>query len=122
MILTVILLIVSFSAKAAKDTLNFHCRKSIFKNLNMYYWDPSLSWANKYKNSYTSEPRFFLSTTLLVFLTDAYHLFQFISLNSWVLALAINIETFAWYWNFIGIRIIYMIVFNLMFDKILIKK
>ena len=121
MILTALLLIVSFSAYAVMETLKYHYWKSIFKDMDMYYWNPVYSWTKKY-NIDRKTPKFFGSTTFLVAFTDAHHLFQFIFLNSWILSLSINIETFAWYWNFIGIRIIYSIVFNLLFDKILIKK
>ncbi len=122
MILTIILLIVSFAAKAVKDTLQFHFNSSIFTDLNKRYWDPKGSWMNKYDKKDMFKPRFWGSTHIFSFLTDGWHLFQFIMLNSIFLSLAINIEEYQWIINFIGIRVIYAIVFNLFFDKILIKK
>lgn len=121
MVLTIVLLIVSFSAYSVKETLQFHFYSSVFKNLNYKYWNPYYSWERKYKRDHKT-PRFFGSTTFLVPLTDAFHLFQFIFLNCWMLALAINMSRFPVYINFIGIRLIYSIVFNSMFDRILIKK
>lgn len=122
-VITGILLIVSFSAYASMAKLLFHFRQSIFKNLNIYFWYPVYSSANKWKNGSKEEGEEFLfSSTLLVFLTDGYHLMQFIFENSLFLAFSINREDFKWYWGFIIIRILYGVVFNLMFDKVLIKK
>ena len=42
-----------------------------------YYWHKDLSSVRKYKDG-TLEPRFFGSTTFLVFVTDAWHTFTFI--------------------------------------------
>lgn len=124
-ILTGVILIIAFSAKSIMDTLQFHFLDSIFKVFNHRYWNPAQSWPNKYKwdSIFNGElkPRFFGSTTFLVAFTDAWHMSQFIYLNSIILAISINLE-YPWYYNFLGIRIIYGLVFNLMFDKILIRK
>lgn len=38
------------------------------------WWNPNISWKNKYKNNDpTQGPKFFGSTTFLVWLTDAWH-------------------------------------------------
>lgn len=43
--------------------------------LSDQFWNPALSWKNKYKNHDPLQgPRFWLSTSALVWLTDAYHL------------------------------------------------
>jgi len=76
---------------AAKDIITFRYKQSIFYNLNHQYWDPLISWKNKYKvplspykkkwyyfNLYAPslEERFPFSTTCLVFITDAWHLLK----------------------------------------------
>ena len=70
---------------APMDKLQFHYEQSIFSNWNNKdpdkagFWDDPRkeSWKRKYKNQDQAQgPAFFLSTTLLVFLTDAWHLFQ----------------------------------------------
>lgn len=49
---------------------------------NPQFWDTRLSWKNKYKNGdKTQGPRFWKSTTWLVFVTDGWHLLQFIMLT-----------------------------------------
>ena len=78
------------ACNAVMDVLSFKFKTSIFKNLNDQYWNPAKSWRNKYKNKIPSQgPAFILSTTALSFLTDAWHLFQFLS-NSF-LALSVVI-------------------------------
>lgn len=66
------------------DTLQFHYAGSpfpkgeeTFLGQKEIYWNPSISWKNKYKD-YPSDqrPKFFLSTTWLVSLTDAWHLLK----------------------------------------------
>ena len=124
MILTIILLVVSFSAYASMGTILFHFNNSWFSTFkNERFWNPRYSHGNKWKNNTKEQGEAFLfSSTLLVFLTDGYHRMQFIFENSLFLAFSTYSNNFKWYWSFIGIRVIYAIVFNLMFDKILIKK
>jgi hypothetical protein len=60
------------------DKLQFHYHKSVFANLNnKLFWDPEISWKNKYKNGNSIEgERFRFSSTFLVSLTDGWHLFK----------------------------------------------
>lgn len=64
------------------DTLIFHYEKSIFIEFkNQSFWNPTISWENKYKNGDPfSGERFIFSTTLLVSLTDALHLSKTLTL------------------------------------------
>lgn len=62
------------------DKLQFHFYKSIFKNFKKtIFWNPEISWKNKYKNNDPlNGPKFIFSTSLLVSLTDAWHLFKLV--------------------------------------------
>lgn len=64
--------------EAVMDTLQFHYISSIFKNFeNNVFWDPEVSWRNKYKDGDPKKgPKFLFSDTLFVGLTDAWHLFK----------------------------------------------
>ena len=64
--------------EGAMDKLQFHYHKSVFVNLNNnLFWDPEISWKNKYKNGDPIEgERFRFSSTFLVSLTDGWHLFK----------------------------------------------
>lgn len=90
------LIIISAVAKAAMDKLQFHFYESIFCDLKHEFWNADVSWTNKWKkgNKNLGE-KFFLSSTILVFLTDGWHLMQFIFLNTIFLVIfAIGLHDF----------------------------
>jgi hypothetical protein len=75
-------------AKAAMDKLNFHFYESIFSKLSHRFWNSEYSWQNKWMNGNPIfGEKFAFSSTILVFLTDGWHLMQFIFLNTIFLAL-----------------------------------
>lgn len=121
-LITIILLCIAYCSYAIMYTLQFHYFSSIFKYLNPQFWYPALSWVNKYKNKDDRSPRFFGSTTIFVFITDAFHLFQFVFLNSFTLAFAINWKNYPWYVSFLILKVIYGIVWKLTFEGFFIKK
>lgn len=141
MIVITILVLVAIASicKAVKDTLKFHYYDSIFLKYNGLYWNPDVSWRNKYKinelgsieidNKGKKEERFWLSTTALVFLTDAWHLFSFIEINTSIVAITIpsyiaykgnNIIEFILI--FLVLRGIYALFFNWFYEIILNRK
>ena len=74
----ILLVAISGIFEAVMDKLQFHYGKSIFKMYKkQQYWNPKLSWTNKYKDDLKT-PKFLCSTTCLVFLTDAWHFFKFL--------------------------------------------
>lgn len=120
-ITTIILLILAFMAKAIMDI-------SAMDGFNSYYWNKTESWENKYafplvkdykhwyyfgimKTKY--KERFFMSTTFFVAFTDGWHLAQFVFLNCIFMAIAINTDYIII--SFIGIRLLYAIIFNSIF-------
>lgn len=61
------------------DTLQFHWAafKNIHRSCNSWFWCPVLSWRRKYKDNDPSKgEKFFGSTTVFVWVTDAWHLFK----------------------------------------------
>jgi len=65
--------------EGAAEALKFHTPKFFerFKKANKQFWDPSLSWYNKYKNGDPAQgPKFFQSTQFFVGFTDGYHLLR----------------------------------------------
>jgi hypothetical protein len=75
-----ILFMLAGMSEGVMDTLQFHYSNSIFYRFkNKLFWNPQISWQNKYKDGDPTEgPKFPLSTNLLVGLTDAWHLFKFL--------------------------------------------
>lgn len=76
--LACILIFLAGFCEGIMDLLQFHFHESVFSQRpKRLYWDPSVSWKNKYQNGDPAQgPRFFLSTTWLVSLTDAWHTFK----------------------------------------------
>ncbi len=136
---TIMLLIISFAAKGIMDT-------SSKDGFTKSYWNKTQSWQYKYAVPLQPNPKhwyyfgiikpgykekFPFSSTVLVALTDGWHLFQFIFLNTIIIALSLNI-TGHWFllsflfdcqgiiWqtveNFIVIRILYSFVFNSFYE------
>lgn len=118
--------------KAVMDTLQFHFEESIFNRviwMRLKFWWPEMSWKNKYKNGDPKAgPRFLLSTTVFVFLTDAWHLFQF-GMNFFItLALVTGMYLGSEHFTvlqlicmFIGYRILFSGVFQLFYGKVFLR-
>ena len=115
---------------AVMDVLAFKYRKSIFSKLNPKFWNPNKSYKNKYKNNDEKNgPAFFGSTTFLVFTTDAWHLFQFLSNSLIVLSIILVCNyffNFSW-WNniiiFICLKLLWGVFFDIFYEKLFrIKK
>lgn len=98
-LLNIILILLASTADAIMDTISSHFPISIFSNirewkilskwklqnkLKLYNWiNPYYSWRNKWKNGKKEDGEKFLgSSTIFVFVTDAWHLMQFIQLNT----------------------------------------
>jgi hypothetical protein len=125
-ILGILLVIAASISEAIMDTIQFHYERSVFKfdpdKYNPLFWDASISWKNKYKENSMTEPKFYGSKTIFVFLTDAWHFFKFLrnlflfiglpllGLGSLNIILAVVIA-----------RVLYGLVFTFCFDKVLIK-
>lgn len=110
------LIFLAFSCKWIIDTLLFHYEGSFWSKLkNQSYFDPAISWANKYKYDLLSNSNFkkWIYKNMLVFLTDFFHLIQFIELNSIILALSIALYGISDYRGvivvFLGLRLLYSI-------------
>ena len=123
-----ILLIVSGSCKGVMDTIQFHYDISIFNNVNhkQVFWDPKLSWRNKYKKNSRS-PKFWGSTTIFVFVTDAWHLFQFLTYTlifvSLGIALLVPNTISMWILLLLTLyRVLFGLGFTMMYNKILPKQ
>lgn len=72
----IVLFILAALSKAIKDLISHNYEKSIFFKYNNLFWDPSVSWKNKYKEGKKELGEKFLgSSTIFVMFTDAWHLF-----------------------------------------------
>lgn len=111
------------------DVLAFKFKTSIFRKLNEDFWNPSKSWRNKYKNKNVNEgPAFLGSTTVFSFVTDAWHLFQFLTktcIETSLTLLFSHIYCLNWWQGillFFGFKIVWGILFELFFSKFFRKR
>lgn len=115
--------IVAALCKAIMDKIQFHFNESVFKDSNRYFFDPELSWVNKYKNHSPSQgPKFFGSTTIFVMFTDAWHLFGSIQRLMWILAIVLYKPTIAWWADGMILMASHMIVFHVLFTYAFMRK
>ena len=113
-------------SEAVMDTLQFHFFKSKFSNFKkQLFWDPTISWKNKYKNGDPKQgPKFPLSTTLLVGLTDGWHFFKllrnlFLFVGMLLLVLSLNGFWVSLLWVSVS-RFLFGVFFTLFYSKILL--
>lgn len=96
------LLLVAGIAKAVQDTVQFRYVDSVFAKMPAWFhkWaDPAFSWRNKHKNGDPAQgPRFWFSTTLLVWLTDLWHFAQTIELTAVQVAIALHVPVAHFVW------------------------
>lgn len=93
-IITGSLVLVAGSAKGFNETLQFNYKifEKTFPGANKQWFDPKVSWRNKYEGGNPDNgPKSFLSTSVFVMFTDQYHLNNFIHKSALTAALVIKI-------------------------------
>jgi hypothetical protein len=93
-ILTGSLVLVGGAAKGFNETLQFNYKifEKTFPGANKQWFDPKVSWRNKYEGGNPDNgPKYFMSTSLLVMFTDQYHLNNFIQRTAIMSALVFKI-------------------------------
>lgn len=129
LILINLFIFIAAGSKAVMDIVSHRFHNSAFRNLDPFYWDPVFSWRNKYKNRNPDYgPKFLGSTTLFSFTTDAWHLFQSVNLTALWIAfglVAIKYGSCGFWYVFIllfSLRVVYGVVFEILYSKILSRK
>ena len=125
-----LLLVASGAANAVMDKLQFHFNDSIFRvATDKEFWDPSISWRNKWKGGKRKNgEKFLFSSTILVFTTDAWHFFKFIRVNSLIvgsLLIGLGVRDLSVLWMIVCAIVaitIHKITFELFFNKIFSSK
>lgn len=121
-----LLIWIASAAKATQDILAHKFSWSVFRNLNDKWWDPTWSWRNKYKyNNPSLGEKFLFSTNILVFLTDAWHFFQWVHNMALWSALAVigwnacELQLIGFLLILLSARIMYGVVFQLFYNNLL---
>jgi hypothetical protein len=99
------------------DTLQFHYTYSVFWQFsNKQFWDPTISWRNKYRAADPlAGPRFPGSTTIFVGLTDAWHLFKLLRNMFMTLAVFLLLSAFISMSWAILYAVLYRVVYGIIF-------
>jgi len=112
-------LLLAGAADGIAESVKWHY-DSFDKRFNAYdpYWDPNISWKNKYLNNDPLQgPKFPGSTTMFVWVTDGYHMTRMVKNTSMVGAVVIHPwKKQKWYWyliEFVSYYVTYNIGFTL---------
>lgn len=126
LIIPALCLLLTGACKGVMDTLQFHYSSTSVSSWQPeQFWNPMLSWKNKYKGGDPANgPKFPGSITMFVFLTDGWHLMQFFYLRLMVLSLVLSAFTRkrrAWYYilDFLLLTAAYLAGFHLLYTIIL---
>ena len=110
-----LLLVLAAGCKGVQDSIAHHNSQK-WRGI---WWDTTLSWRWKYVDQSASglqslKPRFFGSTTFLVWTTDAWHCFGMLNMSAWQTALCLLLP-YPWYGQlaaFVGIKVFYGLFFE----------
>lgn len=126
--ITIILTIIIGVSFALIDTISNRFSSSIFSNIKnpkiKFFFNQKESWILKYKDGVPKKgERFFGSTTILSFITDAWHLFKsLIIVSIFLLAVFESYIIGIWYVDIAICFAIYFISFELCFRNFFMKK
>ena len=132
--ISLILIALAGALNATYEILFVNFNQSIFKNLNPEYWDPNKSWVYKWASPFPQKAesrwyyfgylprykeRFPYSSTVLVFLTDAWHLFKSLMLGCIMLAVVNHSVIVSSFIDFILLYVSFTFTFTMFFDYVL---
>ncbi len=122
-IISFILLIAS---DAMMDKLRFHFSKSIFQSWDPQFWNPAISWRNKYIDGDPAKGRKKLwGIQIPVIFTDGWHAIKAVKIFLIILPYAWLMEYFGWgqwwYNQLIGI-VGWSIIFEYLFADVFVKE
>ena len=121
--MTIIFLILAAICNAVMDVLSTRYYVSIFGNFkNKQFWDWNISWRNKWQwGDKANGEKFFLSSSMLSFMTDGWHLAKALMIVFISLAIVCYKPLFGLI-DLILFNCIWGITFELFYSKLLIKK
>lgn len=129
MFLAILFMAIAGFFNACMDTIAHHYDTSIFVDKNELFYNPAKSWANKWTidsdGSITLEERFFLSSTLLVWVTDFWHLSKTMMITFIILSILVyqaKREKLVMYLiDFVLLRGSFVLIFHLCYTYLLMK-
>ncbi|MEZ5195117.1 MAG: hypothetical protein R2764_01560 [Bacteroidales bacterium] len=125
--LTLTLIIIAAVMNSVMDTLKFRFQGSIFNSKKLQRYLGPESWRNKWDTPLPPSrgedrpkyrERFLFSSTILVFVTDGWHLAQFIMLKAMILAVVLYSPLVNWWADFLIYSITFSLIFEIFYSKI----
>ncbi len=133
--ISLLLVVLAAICNAVMDTISFHYKISIFTKFNPQWWNPAISWKNKYVDyskfaEYTGkvsklEKRIFILNLFSIkyptFLTDAWHFFKSLMIVLLGFAIVLYVPVVNIYVDIILVGFAWNLTFNVFYNKIFKK-
>lgn len=98
------------------DELDFHYNRFIGKIVkNQNWWNPALSWDNKYISK--SKLLKTLFSTVLVFVTDAWHFFKSLFLSSIILIILLIENQYLMWWQYVIEFLVVKLLWGIVYES-----
>lgn len=116
--------------RALHNTLIHHFSTSIFKGKNDQWWDPNISWLNKYKNNDVKQgfKKWFGNINYPVQITDGWHFFNTLEIiTNWLTVVAVLVMGLSitdWFTGIVFIIlsfVCYNLTFSIFYDYVYLK-
>lgn len=119
--ISIILMVLAGVFNACMDVLKVRYSVSIFKDMKAQQWiNPALSWHNKWKP--ISKFGDLMISTVLVWVTDLWHLVKMLMLASISCAIIFYSPIYKWWTDIFIMYCAFTMTFELFFSKILVRK
>ena len=120
--ISVLLILIAGIFNACMDVLRYRYDTSIFRFWKNQNWvNPSLSWPNKWKP--TTKIGDLIMSTVLVWVTDFWHLCKFLMLMAIMSSVVLyQPHLINWWVDLLLIYSTFTVIFEIFYSKILIKK
>lgn len=130
---SIILIAIAGMFNALYEIIFVFFDQSIFRNLNPLFWNPQISWKNKWAQPYPQPPekkwyyfgfyprykeRFPYSSTIFVWITDAWHLFKALMLACIMAAIVLYVPVFGATVDFFVLYCSFTFTFTVFYDYI----
>lgn len=123
--ISIILIFLAAICNAVMDVCSFHYYNSVFKNKNPKYWNPEISWKNKYVDwdkGNKKRKKIIFNINFPVQLTDAWHFFKssmlLFLISAVVLYKPIHPELNE-LWSVLILGTVWNVTFSLFYNKLL---
>ena len=121
--LSLIFIFLAGVCNSIMDVVSFRYEVSFFKKFSKKWFDPKISWTNKWKDGNPNKGEKFIgSSTVLVSFTDAWHFFKSLMIFFIILGIVFYKPLINNYIDMIILYGTFTVTFELFWSKIWIKK